>query len=254
MKNPLLILCVCALFVSCAKTGEDTPASTANFSITGTRDIDLSTTSNALVTLPISVIPTGSAKDTVLLSMENLPQGIGYTVSPLSGATPFNAALSLYTNFTGPGGKFPVTLKGVGHSGERSYTFNIDVPAYRGWVFDGMVYNQRGFERNTDTVKNYASIKVFGGGAGQLTVSFPKGKTFPIKTTVYNITAGALPTGDNIQISFYDNTKIYSATGMGAPTGTFTVDTMGKFVFRCSNVEMSNGVDKKLLEVNVAEQ
>ncbi|MEO6832182.1 MAG: hypothetical protein ABI169_08265, partial [Chitinophagaceae bacterium] len=76
MKNSLLIVCVCTLFASCAKTADTTPASTANFTITGTHDIDLSTTSNSVVTLPISVVPSGSTKDTVSLSMDNLPQGV----------------------------------------------------------------------------------------------------------------------------------------------------------------------------------
>ncbi|MBS1643633.1 MAG: hypothetical protein JST36_01215 [Bacteroidetes bacterium] len=240
------------LFSSCAKTSDPEPASTANFKITGVKDVDLSTTSNASVTLPLSVVPLGSAKDTVLLRMDGLPKGMGYTVSPLSGATPFNVQLSLFTDFSGIGGSFPVRLTGVGRSGEVSYTFNVTVPSYRGWVFDGILYKQTGFVRNNDSVKKYASIRVYGGGNGQLTISFPKGRSFPTKTSSYSITAGALDSSNNIQISFYDDTQIYSATGNA--TGTFLVDTLGKLVFKCSNVEMSNGLTKKILSVDAAEQ
>jgi len=252
MKQIVLLLSAAFFLNSCAKSNDTEPASTANFKITGLKDVDLSTTSNAWVSLPLSVVPLGSAKDTVLLSMDGFPKGMGYTVSPLSGATPYDAKLSLFTDFSGQGGTFPVKLRGVGRSGEVSYTINVTVPSYRGWIFDGILYRQTGFIRNTDSVKNYASVRIYGGGNGQLTVSFPKGRSFPKKTTSYSITSGALDSSDNIQISFYDNAKIFSATGKS--TGTFLVDTLGKLVFKCSNVEMSNGLEKKFLSVDAAEQ
>jgi hypothetical protein len=46
---------------------------------------------------------------------------------------------------------------------------------------------------------------------------------------------------------------IYGATGAASPTGTFTFDSLGKFTFKCTGVEMSDGVRKRTLDASFSE-
>jgi len=247
MKHSLLLVFVVLGLFSCNKGTDSTPASTANFVITGLKDYDLTNSSNGTVTYPISIVPSSSSKDTVYLSVSDLPKGLYYEFIPTHGSTPFTSTLRFFTDFSGEGGTVPVTITGMGTSGTRTYTVNVTVPGYRGWNIGGLLYGQTGLYVNPGGNNQYPSVMVWGGGAGQLIISFAKGRSIPTKTSSFPISSHSDSATNNIQIAFYDNSTQFSATGNGSPVGTFTFDTLGKFVFRCSGVEMSDGLTKKTL-------
>jgi len=252
MKHSLLLLFVVLGLISCNKSTDSTPASTANFVITGLKDYDLTNSSNGKVTFPISIVPSSTAKDTVYLSVSDLPRGLYYYFTPSHGSTPYTSLLTFFTDFSGEGGTVPVTITGMGTSGTRTYQINVTVPSYRGWNINGLVYNQTGVYINPGGNNQYPMIMVWGGQSnGQLIINFAKGRSLPTKTRSYIISNHSDSAADNIQIAFYDSSRQFSATGVGAPVGTFTFDTLGKFVFRCSGVEMSDGVTNKTLNCSI---
>jgi hypothetical protein len=244
----LFLLCITAL--SCTKAPEGETGSTATFAISGVHDVDLTQNSTASSKLPVSI--TSSTTETVSLRVDGLPRGVFADVRPSSGPAPFTASIVFWNDFSGTGGTYPVTVVGTSPSGTRSYPMNVTLDYYKGWQFGDSVYNQKGLVKDPGSVKQYPKITVFGGGAGQLTISFMQGTSLPIANKTYKISASST-TADEIQISMYDEPAIYTATGVGAPTGTFIFDTLGKFAFKCSKVEMSNGREKKLLSASFSE-
>jgi len=251
MKNLSLLLLLCLIFVSCTKGGDDGASSSATFSITGVQDVDLTTNSTASATIPISVISTSGTPETVSLFVDGLPEGVFANIVPSSGTTPFNARVVFWNDFSGTGGTYPVTLVGRSSSGSRSYKLNVTLD-YKGWKFNGGIYKQTGLIKEPGSASHYPQIKVFGGGGAELTINFGMGKSLPTVTRTYKITSSS-GTSDDIQISMFDNPLIFISTGVEAPTGTFTFDSLGKFTFKCKNVEMTNGTEKKLLDCSFSE-
>ena len=253
MKNLVLLLMMSVMVLACKKESEEQPdGETGNFTITGVRDADLTMNSTASFAFPISVVPGAGTPENVSLRMDDLPGGVFAGFTPSSGTPPFNAQVNIWNDFRGAGGTLPVKLVGTAASGIRSYKMNVTVDHYRGWKFGDSVYNQKELFKFAGTPTRYPYVRVLGGGAGELTIAFSAGKGLPNATRSYKITSSSGVT-DDIQLTMIDGPVSYSATGAGAPTGTFTFDSLGRFVFKCSNVEMSNGLDKKLLSVSVSE-
>lgn len=251
MKNIVLLLVISLAALSCKKD-PDEPASTANFNITGIHDADLTATSDASASFTISILPNSGAKDTVGLSAGDLPAGVSADFVPRSGITPFTSRVTFRYNFSGTGGTYPVTITGNGHSGSKSYKLNLILDYYRGWRLGDSTYYKTSLTKDPGDAIHYPNIKVLAVPSGQLTISFGIGKYLPTANKTYKITPTS-GTTDDIQIAIYDNPIIYSATGVGSPTGTFTFDTLGKFTFKCKGVEMTNGTQKKLLDCSFSE-
>ena len=250
MKKFHLLFLLCLTVLSCTKGEDDGVGGSANFSISGVHDADLTTNSTASYRLPISIA--SATPETVTLRVDGLPGGVFADIVPSSGQTPFSANVNFWNDFRGTGGTYPVTIVGTSPSGSKSYKLNVTLDHYRGWKFGDSVYNQKGLVKDPGSSNRYPTIRVFGGGAGQLTISFGQGKSLPVANKTYKI-SGSSGTADEIQISMYDEPIVYSATGVGSPTGTFSFDTLGKFTFKCNNVEMSNGSEKRLLSASFSE-
>jgi hypothetical protein len=253
-KLSLILVAILVGLASCNKS--DKTSSTANFNITGLKDVDLTNTSNASFTLPISIVPAGGAADTVSLTFSGLPDGVGVDYSPATGITPFTSSLKFTYDYSGTGGTYPVTITGVGHSGEKSYTVNVTLGDYRGWRFGGIQYDRKGVAKYQGGPLNYSSIIVDGGGA-RLTINFGQGKKLPTATRTYKISSYA-DTSDNIQVTMQDVNTLFISTGKSTdgvtiPTGTFTFDTLGRFTFKCTNIEMTDGLSKQNLSATFSE-
>jgi hypothetical protein len=249
----LLLFSICAF--SCSKP-EEKAVSTANFTINGLRDVDLSVTSNGSYTFPISVVSTTGSKDTVTLFGDQFPTGMYPNFEPRTGITPFNSLLTIATDYSGAGGTFPVTIKGSGRSGTREYTINVKLDAYRGWQMGSTVYEKVQLIKFPGDQTKYASIKVTSPTGAELFLSFAQGAGLPTVNSTYKVSGD---TGKkNIQIAMYEGAHIWSATGKfsdgteGA-TGTFTFDTLRRFTFKCANVEMTDGVNKVPLNCSFSE-
>ncbi len=257
MKRILTLLLFPAILCACKKS--DSVSSTeqsGNFTITGVRDVDLSVTSDGSYSFPVTVTPTSGTRDTVTLSGE-LPGGIYASFKPQTGITPFNAVVTISTDFTPAGGTYLGRIKGVGHSGTRSYELNVTVPAFRGWKLGPVIYQKVSLQKDGDTTKQYPNIKVYGPGSQVLVLTFAKNAKLPTQTGTYKIGADGNTT-DNIQIAMTDSAHFYRATGYNIDgtkgvTGTFTFDTLRRFTFRCANVEMTDGQNKLPLECNFSE-
>src|SRR5262249_14893991 len=91
MKQVPVLLLLCLLAISCKKSDDNTETSTANFIITGLKDIDLTLTSNGTISIPISVVPSGGTKDTVELFGDQFPSGLYANFQPRTGVTPFTS-------------------------------------------------------------------------------------------------------------------------------------------------------------------
>ncbi len=254
-----LLTCFTILFCACKKSDStnDTADQSGNFSISGVRDVDLSITSDGRYSFPVAVTPTGSARDTVTLGFE-LPGGIYADFKPQVGITPFNAVVTISTDFTIAGGTYEGRIKGIGHSGTRSYALNVTIPEYRGWKLGSVIYQKTGLTKDGDSTKQYPNIRVNGPGGQLLVVTFAKTAKLPTKTSTYKIAADS-NTLDNVQIAMVDGAHFYRATGYNSldgtkgVTGTFTFDTLRRFTFRCANVEMTDGNAKLPLNCNFSE-
>jgi hypothetical protein len=258
MKRFSIIALLAVLAFSCKKS-EDTPASTANFNITGIRDVDLTTASDGTYTYQISVVPVSGAKDTVTLFGDLFPTGVYATFQPRTGVTPFTSLVTISTDYsTGAGGTYALKLKGAGHSGTRAYDFNVTLPPFRGWQLGSAIYEKLSLQKVAPSGSNYAGIKVTSAGGAELRLSFAAGVSLPSANSTFSI--GGTDTGKkNIRIALYDGAHIWSATGKRTDgssepaTGTFTFDTLRKFTFKCSNVEMSDGINSLPLNCSFSE-
>lgn len=255
MKPFVALIALSVMFQSCSKT-EDTVADSGNFVITGVRDVDLSVTSTGSYTYPISVTSTNGAKNTVRLAGDYMPGGVYADCRPSSGVTPFTSQVTISTDYTTGGGTFPLKIKGTDSIGSRSYGMNVTLSQYRGWQFGSDIFIKESVEKDPGTVSYYASIKATATNGSHLNISFAKGAGLPKANSTYKISGD---TGkSNIQIALYDGAHIWSATGkrtdgMDAPTGVFTFDTLKRFTFKCSSVEMSDGVKKQALNCSFSE-
>lgn len=250
MKTFYLIAALLIGCTSCTKEAEE--ASSANITITGVRDADLTLTSNSSYTFPVTVNSgTGSPQD-VSLSGDNLPKGVSASFNPSRGTTPFTAMATFRYDFTGSGGVHDVKLVGNTATGSKSYPLKVTLDFYRGWRLGDSTYYKTDVYKDKGNTSTYPNIRVYAVRSGILTISFGLGKSLPSANKTYRITSSS-GTADDIQISMNDEPEIFSATGVGNPTGTFTFDTLGKFTFKCSGVEMSNGVQKKTLDCSFSE-
>lgn len=257
MKSIPAALLLCLLAASCNKATDSTESSTANFSITGLRDVDLTLTSNGSYSFPVSVVPTSGASDTVTLFGDLFPTGMYASFEPRTGVTPFTSIVTFSTDYSSAkGGTFACKVKGTGHSGVRSYDVNITTDAYRGWQLGSAIYEKVSLQEDPGTTTLYPSIKVVSPSGAELRLSFAAGTGLPKANSTYKI---ATDTGrNNIRISLYDGPHIWSATGKRTdnsevPTGIFTFDTLHKFTFKCTNVEMSDGLQKMPLSASFSE-
>jgi hypothetical protein len=200
----------------------------------------------------LSVASSAAAQEQVTLYADNLPKGVFAEFKPSSGTTPFSSRVTFWNDFSGEGGTYPISVVGNAPSGSRSYKMNVKLDYYKGWRFDDTVYTQRMVEKYAGSATRYPYIKVYGGGAGILTISFGLGKSLPRANRTYKITPFS-GTTDDIQVTMFDDPVIYGATGVGSPTGTFTFDSLGKFTFKCTGVEMSDGVRKRTLDASFSE-
>lgn len=246
------------LAIACKKTESNENASTANFTITGVRDIDLSVTSNGSYTFPISVVPSGGGKDTVTLSTENIPGGVNAVFSPAQGITPFNSQVTVFTDYTTPGGSYPFKIKGIGRSGNRAYDINVTLAPYRGWKIGNDIYERESIIKDNGSATAYPVIRVTTARGGELRLSFAQGAGLP--TTAGNYTIAGDTGRKTLQLSMYNGAHVWIATGRRTDgsseraTGAFTFDTLRKFTFKCFNVEMSDGLTKLPLDAIFSEQ
>jgi hypothetical protein len=258
MKQVSLLILSSLLLFSCSKKADDgTESSTANFSITGIKDVDLTLTSNGQYTFQVQVVPTSGAKDTVTLFGDNFPNGVYADFQPRTGVTPFTSTVTISTDFkSGVDGIVVSKIKGSGNSGVRSYDMKINLDAYRGWQLGSAIYEKVGLEKTAGNDTTYARVKVISPTGAALYLSFALKAGLPTATSTYTI---ANDTGKkSLRIAMYEGAHIWSATGKaadgsGPATGTFTFDTLHKFTFKCSNVEMSDGIQKVPLKCSFSE-
>ena len=257
MKRLSTVLLFSIILFSCKKSEDNSDPQTGNFTITGVRDVDLSVTSTGSYTFPISIDPVGGVKDTVSLTTDLMPGGVYAKFEPRTGITPFKSLVTISTDFSTGGGTFPFKIKGVGHSGNRSYDIHVTLDAFRGWQLGSAIYQRESVLKDPGTSSKYANIIVTAPNGAQLHLSFGAGVPLPTVNSTYTISAD---TGKkNLQIAMYDGAHIWGATGKhsdgttDAPTGVFTFDTLRRFTFKCFNVEVSDGLKKESLNCSFSE-
>jgi hypothetical protein len=258
MKQVSLLILSCIILFSCSKkTDNGTESSTANFTINGIKDVDLTLTSNGQYSFPVQVVSTSGTKDTVTLFGDNFPNGVFADFQPRVGITPFTSIVTISTDFkSGVDGTVVSKIKGSGNSGVRTYDIRINLDAYRGWQLGSAIYEKVGLEKTAGNDTTYARIKVISPSGAALYLSFALKAGLPTGTSIYNI---ANDTGKkSLRIAMYEGAHIWSATGKnadgsGTATGTFTFDTLHKFTFKCSNVEMTDGIQKMPLKCSFSE-
>lgn len=254
MKKLFPLLLLAALVFSCKKSEEPADPQTGHFSINGVHDVDLSESAIGSISIPLSVVPNGG-NDTVALSVEDVPAGVSISFSPREGVTSFNSIMTLSTDFSGEGGTHTIKLRGKGHSGERSYEMKVTMAAYNGWKLGADIFKRLSVEKYTTGA--YQSIHIMATNGAVLRLSFPKGVPLPQKSATYLISHDSLP--NSMQMTLYDGAAIWSATGLttngsnGTASGRFIVDSLQRFVFKCSDVEMSDGLRKLSLNCSVGQ-
>lgn len=249
MKNILVAVLLLTAFSACTKKDNGESSGKAKFVINGVQSVDLTTNTSASAEYSISVVGDPEA---VTLSAEDLPKGLHCEFTPSGGTPPFNAKVRVWNDFTGEGGIQSFHITGRSESGTRNYLMNATFAAFRGWKFGELVYFQNSVIRIPGTGSSYPQIKVYGGGAGILTITFAQGSKLPTSNKTYKISSTALGP-DEIRLTMNDDPVIYQAVGNNNVTGTFIFDNVGRFVFKCSKVEMTNGIDHKILEGNIYE-
>ncbi len=254
MRNLSFLLLLSLFALSCSKTDEPGDPQTGRFNITGVQDVDLSNSSIGSATITLNVTPVGAA-DTVQLSVDDIPNGVNVSFTPRDGITAFSTTMRIWTDFSGQGGTYVLKLRGVGHSGERTYPFKLTLAPYNGWQFGSEVFQKVWLHRNT--TGTYKFIQVMATNGAMMRLSLPAGMDLPTKTTEYHITSDSV--ANAMQITLYDGPNIWSATGHKSTdpnqpaTGQIIVDSIQKYIFKCSNVEMTNGIDKRNLDCNFME-
>lgn len=251
---PLLALALSILACKKEKTPDDPNAgSTARFKVTGVKDIDLSGSSSGSLNMSLQITTNaGALPDTVTLQVQGLPQGITTTLLPGTGKTNFASRITFTNNYNGPGGNFNVNVVAYGKSGTLTYPMVLSVPGYIGWAFNDTTYSRSKVVKDAGSVSGYPYIYIDAVDGSRLVINFPYKATLPTKSATYKV--GASPSEGTLQLQFLrDTTQFFVSTGIGNPTASFSFDSLGKFIFKCSNVQMSNGVRNGKLNVSVPE-
>jgi hypothetical protein len=253
MKKLSFLLLLAALAFSCKKSEETADPQTGHFNINGIHDVDLSESATGVMSIPLSIVPTGG-NDTVALFADDLPQGLYVSFTPREGVTTFQSVMKLAYDFSGAGGTYTIKVRGKGHSGERSYEMKVTLAAYNGWQLGQDVYKRLVVVKQTSGA--YQAILITATNGAVLRLSFPKGVPLPQTSAVYPIIRDTAQKG--MQITLYDGAQIWSATGQStnggeAASGRFVIDSLKRFVFKCSDVEMSDGLRKKNLNCSIGE-
>lgn len=131
-KNSLLLITVTLFFGisfnSCTKT-EDKDVFVEPYIVQGIADLELKKgfQGYAYAQLPILIDYKNSKQEKVSLSLEGVPPGISYTVTPTSGYAPFNAFITLYDT-AATAGDYTLRLKTqTASTDERTFDFNLKV-------------------------------------------------------------------------------------------------------------------------------
>jgi hypothetical protein len=244
-KLSWLLLLLPLFFLACSKgTDEGPKASTANFSITGLKDVDMSTTPSNSYTFPISIQSVAGAVDTVTLYANELPSGLYVHFVPVIGVTPFTSYVTITAQTQGAG-TYTVKIKGVGLSGLRTYDLKITVPEFRGWKLGSTTYHRQSVVKSAGGSSSPATILVNASGGAILILTFAPGAPLPSSTSTYSISSEA-NSSNEIAIQMIDGAHTWESTGGGTASGTFTFEN-GKFSFKCSNVEMMEGTERKMI-------
>ncbi len=235
------------------KTEDPNAGSSARFRITGVKDIDLSLSTTGTAYMPIQIVTNAGAQpDTVNIQVTDLPRGIRTVIEPANRITTFASRITFLNEFNGPGGTFPVKVLGIGNSGTMTYPMNLTIAGYLGWTFNDTVFSRATVVKEPGRATGYPYIYADATNGSRLIIHFPHKSALPTKAATYKI--GASATNGNIQVQFVrDSTQIFVSTGVGAPTATFSFDSLGKFIFRCTGVEMSNGIRSGMLSANLPE-
>lgn len=256
LRYLLPILALALSLVACKK--EEAPVdpnagSTARFTVTGVRDIDLSSSSTGSLNMSLQVTTNaGAIADTVTLQVHGLPQGVTATVTPITGKTNFSSRITFTNNNNGPGGNFNVNVVAYGKSGTLTYPMVLTVPGYLGWIFNDTAYSRSSVAKDPGRVSGYPFIYIDALDGSRLVINFPYKSTLPTKAATYKV--GASPSEGTLQLRFFrDSTQIFVSTAVGNPTASFSFDSLGKFIFKCSNVQMTNGFRSGNLNVSVPE-
>jgi hypothetical protein len=251
LKSGLIFSLFISLICSCKKGDDNKPASTPNFSITGLRDVDFRTISSNSFTFPISVVANPGVADTVFLYANELPPGMYVDFTPISGATPFtsNVRVAYYGTESGT---FTIHINGAGRSGLRTYDLKVTQPEFKGWRLAGEYYHNTTVEKIPGTTTINPMIRVNAMGGSQLVFTFALGAGLPLTTRTYTIVQSPLAS-NQMSITLHAPGHDWESTGNGSNTGSFVIDTAGKFTFNCTNVEMADSNRKEMLTASFGE-
>jgi hypothetical protein len=245
----ILQMLLSTVLFSCSKGGGGTPP-VANFTITGVRDVDMSTISSNTFTFPITIQAAAGKTDTVTLYANETPSGVSVHFTPLVGVTPFTSTVTV-TAFNQGAGTYQFKINGVGLSGVRTYTVNLTLPAYRGWQLGSDIFHREGVTSYPGDATSPARISVNAAGGAFLIMTFAPGAGLPTSNRVYTISDTAL-LSDRMTLKVLDGVHKWKSTGGGTTAGTFTFEG-GKFSFRCTNVDMVEGTEHKQLTCTFSE-
>jgi hypothetical protein len=204
----------------------------------------MSTTPSNSYVFPISIQSVAGSVDTVTLYANELPDGLYVHFVPVIGVTPFTSNVSITAQTQGAG-TYPIKINGVGLSGTRSYNLNITVPEFRGWKLGSTTYHRESVVKNQENGNFPANIIVNASGGALLALTFAPGAVLPTSTSTYTI-ASVANSSNKLTLKMIDGAHTWESTGNGTASGTFTFEN-GKFSFRCSNVEMMEGTERKMI-------
>jgi hypothetical protein len=239
------------LLAACNKNNDSgKPVSTTpNFKVTGLQDVDLSNVSGNSYSFSISVVANPGQVDTVFLYANDLPGGLYVDFLPINGITPFSSVVTVRA-YTSSNATYTIHIRAVGRSGIQSYDMKVTLPGFKGWQLDDVMFSKTTAEKNAGT----ATITARSSNGGQISLMFDPAVGLPTSNRTYTI--GSTTEGGKMMISVWDNSRTWLSTGNakgGTATGTFTFDPLGKFTFKCSDVEMADSTLRKSLTCSFGE-
>lgn len=246
-------LLAASLFVASCSKSDSGPQLDKNYTVNGIHDVTLGSGGSYL---PLEVtLKADGEQENVKLVMSGLPAGMEAKIEPANGIPSFSSALTLSKTATIAAGTYAVQLVGTSASGVRTYDFNITVPAFNGFTFDGNQYIMDNFLRSTSATFPYVAVYSNLGGGNYVYVVFKDG-FFPTASGNYKV-VGPDDRDDN------DEVAIYVVGGFGNYTSTGTDNKMAsinlvnnKFTVTTPEVEvtMVGSTATKKVSVTATEQ
>lgn len=252
MSRILLILAIaCSFFFVACNKSDDAP--TFDFTTTGPKDVDFDAYGHN--TFDVTATPKDgiTSKETVTLSVPNLPAGVSVTIQPNGRSLPFTATVTFSLGSGAVAGTYPLAVVFTSGSGQKEHPFNLRVSTPNGWTVGSKSFRSSGFA--TNFISGYTAISASSGdnGGGLFNASVKGRLPATDGSYTYNLYSSA-DTAKTMLLSVY-------ASGMGdftnvdvtdRKTATLTVSG-GKYALSFPATTCTNGTETAQVTASLRE-